>query len=64
VTTRIEAVPEHTLVEASAKAGLVVVGTPRSSAFQGMLLGSVSHAVIHGARSAVAVVDDLAREAG
>ena len=59
VTTRVEdCPPELTLVEASRTAGVVVVGTRGRGAFEAMLLGSVSHAVIHGAECAVAVVDD------
>ena len=57
VTTRVEDCPaERTLVGISDDAGLVVVGTRGRGAFEGMLLGSVSHAVIHGARCTVAVV--------
>jgi nucleotide-binding universal stress UspA family protein len=62
VSSRVaEDLPEVALVEASERAALVVVGTRGRGAFRGMLLGSVSHAVIRGARCAVAVVDDTAR---
>jgi nucleotide-binding universal stress UspA family protein len=57
VTTRVEDCPaEITLIGASSTADLVVVGTRGRGAFEGMMLGSVSHAVIHGAQSAVAAV--------
>ncbi len=60
VTTRVEDCPaEATLVAGSDAAGLVVVGTRGRGTFEGMVLGSVSHAVIHGARCAVAVVDEF-----
>jgi nucleotide-binding universal stress UspA family protein len=59
VSTRVEDCPaELTLVDSSAEAGLLVVGTRGRGAFEGMLLGSVRHAVIHGARCTVAVVGE------
>jgi nucleotide-binding universal stress UspA family protein len=60
VTTRVEDSPaEATLVATSRDAGLVVVGSRGRGAYEGMLLGSVSHAVIHGAGCTVAVVGQL-----
>jgi nucleotide-binding universal stress UspA family protein len=59
VTTRVEdSPPARTLVAASAGAALLVVGTRGHGAFRGMLLGSVSHAMISGARCDVAVVGE------
>jgi nucleotide-binding universal stress UspA family protein/K+/H+ antiporter YhaU regulatory subunit KhtT len=60
VTHVADGAPEQALIDASTAAGLVVVGSRGRGAFQGMVAGSVSYAVIHGAQCPVAVVRDTA----
>ncbi|NHN55103.1 universal stress protein [Calidifontibacter sp. DB0510] len=48
--------PASTLAEASAGAGLLVTGSRGRGGLRGMMLGSVSHGVLHNAKCPVAIV--------
>lgn len=48
--------PVVALLEEASPADLVVVGSRGRGGFRGLLLGSVSHSVLHGARGPVAIV--------
>ncbi|MEU3141247.1 universal stress protein [Nocardiopsis alba] len=57
VSTRVvRAHPVVALLEEATPADLIVVGSRGRGGFRGLLLGSVSHAVLHGARGPVAIL--------
>jgi nucleotide-binding universal stress UspA family protein len=52
----VEGIPAHALAEAATSAGLLVVGSRGHGGFAGLMLGSVSHALIHSAPCPVTII--------
>lgn len=52
----VEGIPAHALAQAATSAGLLVVGSRGHGGFAGLMLGSVSHALIHSAPCPVTII--------
>ncbi|HVN13780.1 MAG TPA: universal stress protein [Kineosporiaceae bacterium] len=59
-TAAVEGLPAQVLADQARGCGLLVVGARGSGGFAGLRLGSIAHAVLHDASSAVAVLSPVA----